>query len=144
MNWRHIRREKKIKQHQDRMQNFYLKKSVFKHSPYCRADLQRVLMKYTADFVKPLLQSLFTGMRVSVWVALGQPVRELEPSPSWAQLGPLLPPAFQPHLHPVGREGVLPGDLRSPCHCRIGTDPKISQGLGCAFNMISCLVPEIN
>lgn len=40
-------------------------------------------------------------------------------------------------------EGCL-GDLRSPCHCRIETDPEISQGLGNAFNLIFRLAPEIN
>ena len=37
-------------------------------------------------------------------------------------------------------EGGL-GTLRSPCHCRIETDPKISQELGNALNIISRFAP---
>lgn len=34
--------------------------------------------------------------------------------------------------------------LSSPCHCSIETDPKISQGLGNALDIISCFAPEAN
>lgn len=38
------------------------------------------------------------------------------------------------------KEGCLEA-LRSPCHCRIETDPKISQELGNALNIISRFAP---